>query len=334
MTRACLSKVLTGQWPVAFSLALLIVISSFGPRAATAQSYPAKPVMLVVGFAPGGPNDILGRMIAKALSARMGQPFEVVNRSGASSNIATEAVVKAAPDGYTLLLIGPANAINSSLFTNLPFNFKKDIVPIAGITREALVLVVHPSVAAKNVAEFVALAKAEPGKIKMASTGNGSSPHVSGLLFKKMTGLDLPIVHFAGGGPALKNIIAGETQMMFEPMSAAIEPVRSGKLRALAVTTATRSSALPDIPTVADTVPGYEASAVTGIGAPTGTPAAVVERLNREINAALADPTFAAELARTGGTPLPGSPAAFAKLIDSEIDKWAVVVKAAGVTPD
>jgi tripartite-type tricarboxylate transporter receptor subunit TctC len=314
----------------ALSVALLV----WGPHAAKAQSYPDKPVTIVVGFPPGGPNDILGRLIAKALSDRMGRPFEVVNRPGGSSNPATEAVVRAEPDGYTLLLIGPANAINSSLFTNLPFNFKKDIIPVAGITREALVMVVHPSVAASNAAEFVALAKAEPGKIKMASTGVGSSPHVSGVLFKTMTGLDLPIVHFAGGGPALANLIAGHTQMMFEPMSASIEPVKSGKLRALAVTTATRSSALPDVPTMAETVPGYEASAVTGIGAPAATPAAIVEKLNREINAALADPKFAAELAKTGGTPLPGSSAEFTKLIEGEIDKWAVVVKAAGVTPN
>jgi tripartite-type tricarboxylate transporter receptor subunit TctC len=322
----CISKVLIG----AFSVALL----ALAPQGAKAQNYPDKPVTIIVGFPPGGPNDILGRLLAKALSERMGQPFEVVNKPGASSNLATEAVVRAAPDGHTLLLIGPANAINSSLFTNLPFNFRKDIIPIAGITREALVLVVHPSVAANSVAELVALAKAQPGKIKMASTGNGSSPHVSGVLFKTMTGLDLPIVHFAGGGPALANLIAGQTQMMFEPMSASIEPVKSGKLRALAVTTATRSSALPDIPTVAETVPGYEASAATGIGAPAGTPAAIVEKLNREINAALADPKFAAELAKTGGTPLPGSSAEFAKLIEGEIDKWAVVVKAAGVTPN
>jgi tripartite-type tricarboxylate transporter receptor subunit TctC len=322
----CISKVLIA----AFSL----VLPGLASQAAKAQNYPAKPVTIIVGFAAGGPNDILGRLIAKALSERMGQPFEVANKPGQSSNLATEAVVKAAPDGHTLLLIGPANAINSSLFTSLSFNFRKDIVPVAGITREALVLVVHPSVAANNVAEFVALAKARPGGIRMASAGIGSSPHVSGLLFNKMTGLDLPIVHFAGGGPALKDLIAGQTQMMFEPMSASIEPVKSGKLRALAVTTATRSSALPDIPTVADTVPGYEASAVTGIGAPAGTPAAIVEKLNREINAALADPKFAAELAKTGGAPLKGSSAEFAKLIEGEIDKWAVVVRAAGVTPN
>jgi len=321
-----ISRVLIG----AFSAALL----ALAPQAAKAQNYPDKPVTIIVGFAPGGPNDILGRLIANALSERMGQPFEVVNKPGASSNLATEAVVKAAPDGHTLLLIGPANAINASLFTNLPFNFRKDIVPVAGITREALVLVVHPSVAANTVAEFVALAKAEPGRIRMASTGTGSAPHVSGLLFKTMTGLDLPIVHFAGGGPALKDLIAGQTQMMFEPMSAAIEAVKSGKLRALAVTTATRSSALPDIPTVAETVPGYEASAMTGIGAPAGTAAAIVEKLNKEINAAFAESKFAAELAKTGGAPLTGSAAEFAKLIEGEIDKWAVVVKAAGLTPN
>lgn len=312
--------------------ALCLAPLALAPQAATAQDWPTKPVTLVVGFAPGGPNDILGRLVAKALSARMGQPIEVVNKAGGSSNPATDFVAKAAPDGYTLLLVGPANAINVSLFNDLPFDFRKDIVPVGGITREALVLVVHPSVPAKTVSEFVAVAKADPGKMKMASTGNGSAPHVSGLLFKTMTGLDLPIVHFAGGGPALKDIIAGNTQMMFEPMSAAIEPVRTGQLRAIAVTTTTRNAALPDIPTVADTVPGYEASAMTGIGAPKGTPVAIVEKLNRELNAALADPAFAAELANTGGTPLPGSSADFAKLIEGEIAKWAVVIKAAGVT--
>jgi tripartite-type tricarboxylate transporter receptor subunit TctC len=318
----------------ALAAALCIAVVATSAPIASAQTYPAKPVTLVVGFAPGGPNDILGRLIAKALSDRLGQPFEVVNKPGASSNLATEAVVRAAPDGHTLLLIGPANAINSSLFTNLSFDFRRDIVPVAGITREALVLVVHPSVTAKSVAELVALAKAQSGRIKMASAGNGSSPHVSGLLFNKMTGLDLPIVQYAGGGPALKDLIAGETQVMFEPMSASIEPVKSGKLRALAVTTSTRASALPDVPTVAEAVPGYEASAVTGIGVPAGTPAAIVETINREINAALADPKVAALLAETGGAPLPGTSADFAKLIDGEIEKWAVVIKAAGVKPN
>jgi tripartite-type tricarboxylate transporter receptor subunit TctC len=314
----------------AASLAALAL--SAGASQVSAQTYPDKPVTLMVGFAPGGPNDILGRLAAKALSARLGQQVDVLNKAGASSNIATEAVVRSKPDGYTLLLVGPANAINSSLYTNLNFDFRKDIVPVAGITREPLVLVVHPSVKATNVSEFVALAKAAPQDYKMASTGNGSSPHMSGLLFKRMTGLDLPIVQFAGGGPALQDLITGNTKVMFEPMSAAIEPIKAGKLRALAVTTATRSPVLPAVPTVAETVAGYEASAATGIGAPAGTPATIVEKLNKEINAALADPKVAAELAETGGTPLPGSPADFQKLIAGEIEKWNVVMKAAGVT--
>ena len=315
---------------VALTLARALIWLGAGAPA-EAQTYPNRRVTLMVGFAEGGPNDILGRLIAKALSDRLRQTFEVVNKSGASGNLATEAVAKAAPDGYTLLLIGPANAINTSLFTNLLFDFRKDIAPIAGITREALAMVVHPGVAAHTVADFLTLAKADPGKFRMASTGVGSAPHVSGVLFNKMTGIDLPIVHFAGGGPALKDLIAGQTQMMFEPMSASIEPVKSAKLRALAVTTASRAPALPNVPTLADTVPGYEASAVTGIGAPAGTPAAIVETLNKAINAALADPKVAAELAGTGGTPLTGSQADFAAILAGEVEKWRVVVKAAGI---
>ncbi|MBX9758145.1 MAG: tripartite tricarboxylate transporter substrate binding protein [Beijerinckiaceae bacterium] len=316
---------------LALASALAAAATAFSP-VAQAQTYPSKPVTLMVGFAEGGPNDILGRLIARALTDRLGQPVQVVNKPGASGNLATDAVAKAAPDGHTLLLIGPANAINTSLFANLTFDFRKDIAPVAGITREALVLVVHPSVPATNVAEFIAYAKAQPGKLKMASTGNGSSPHVSGVLFNRMAGLDLEIVHFAGGGPALKNIIAGETQMMFEPMSASIEPVKAGQLRALAVTTAARAPALPQTPPVGETVPGYEASAVTGIGAPGGTPQAIIDRLNREMNAALADPRVAGELAATGGTPLPGTPADFRVLIEGEIEKWSSVVKAAGIS--
>ncbi len=257
---------------------------------ARAQAYPARPLRLVIGFPAGGPNDILGRLMAGWLSERLGQPVVVENRPGQSGNIASEEVVRAAPDGYTLLLMGPANAISGSLYPNLNFSAVRDLAPVAAITREALVMVVHPSVTAKTVVEFIADAKANPGKLKMASTGNGSSPHVTGELFKMMTGLDLPVVHYAGGGPALKAMIAGETQMMFEPMSASIEPVRTGKLRALGVTTAARSAALPDVPAVGEFVPGYEASALTGIGAPRDTPAAVIERLNREINAAFVRP--------------------------------------------
>ena len=303
-------------------------------RVAMAQSYPARPVRFMVGFAPGGPNDILGRIVATWLSERLGQPFVVENRSGRSGNIATEAVVRAPADGYTILLVGPANAISGSLYSNLPFNFLRDIAPVAGITREALVMVVHPSVPARTVPEFIAHAKANPGKVTMASTGNGSSPHVTGELFKLMTGLPLPVVHYPGGGPALKAMIEGKAEMMFEPMSASIEPVRSGKLRALAVTTATRSPALPDIPVMADFIAGYEASAATGIGAPRGTPDAIVDTLNKAVNAAFADPAMAARLADTGGAALPGSAADFGRLIAAETEKWGKVVKLSGAKAD
>jgi len=295
-----------------------------------AQSYPTRPVTLVVGFPAGGPNDILGRLIAQWLSVRLGQPVAVENKPGASGNIATEAVARAPADGYTLLLVGPANAINGSLSDNLSFNFLREIAPVAAITREPLVMLVHPSVPAKTVAEFVALAKADPGKIKMASTGKGSSPHVSGLLFIMMTGVDLAIVQYGGGGPALKEMIEGNAHMMFEPMSASIGPIKAGKLRALAVTTAARSMALPDIPSVNEAVPGYEASAVTGIGVPAHTPADIIERLNKEINAAFADPAMQARLNDTGGSVLPGSPAEFGRLMAEETAKWAKVIKASG----
>jgi tripartite-type tricarboxylate transporter receptor subunit TctC len=230
-------------------------------------------------------------------------------------------------------LVGPANAINASLYDSLTFNFLRDIAPVAAIIREPLVMVTHPSVLAKTVAEFIALAKAKPGKIKMASTGQGSSPHVSGLLFTMMTGVDLDVVQYAGGGPALKDMIDGQVQMMFEPMSASIAPIRTGKLRALAVTTAARSQALPEIPALSDSVPGYEASAVTGIGVPINTPADIIERLNREINAALADPMMKAGLVDTGGIVLGGSPADFGRLMAEETEKWAKVVKFTGIKP-
>jgi tripartite-type tricarboxylate transporter receptor subunit TctC len=305
-----------------------------GPAGAQEQGYPARPVRFVVSFPPGGPNDILGRVMAQWLTERLGQPFVVENRPGASGNTGTELVVRAPADGYTLLLVGPANAISVSLYPNLSFDFRRDIAPVAGITREPLVMVVHPSVPTKTVPDFIAYAKAHAGKIKMASTGNGSSPHVTGELFKMMTGLDMPVVHYAGGGPALRAMIDGQADMMFEPMSAAIEPVRKGKLRPLAVTTTARSQALPDIPTVGDFVRGYEASAVTGIGVPKGTPAAIIERLNREINAAFADPKMQARLAETGGAVLPGSPADFEKLIAGEIEKWGKVIKFSGTKPN
>ena len=296
-------------------------------RSARAQAYPSRPLRLVVGFPAGGPNDILARLMAAWLSSRLGQPVEVENQPGGSGNIATATVVRAAADGYTLLLAGPANAISASLPQKLDFVFLRDIAPVAGITREPLVLLVHPAVRASSVAELIALAKADPGKVRMASTGAWSAPHVSGELFKMMTGVAVETVHYAGGGPALKEMAAGNAQMMFEPMSAAIGPVRTGKLRALAVTTATRSPALPDVPTVADTVPGYEASATTGIGAPRDTPAEIVERLNREINAAFADAAMQARLADTGGLALPGTPAEFGKVLANETEKWGKVVR-------
>jgi tripartite-type tricarboxylate transporter receptor subunit TctC len=304
------------------------------PHSATAQAYPSRPVRFLVSFPAGGPNDILGRLMAQWLSERLGQPFVVENRPGASGNVGTEAVVRAPADGHTLLLVGPANAISTSLYPNLGFDFLRDIALVAGITREPLVLVVHPSVTAKTVPELIAAAKASPGKIKLASTGNGSSPHVTGELFKMMTGVDVTVVHYAGGGPALKAMIEGQAEMMFEPMSAAIEPIRTGKLRALAVTTAMRSPALPDVSVMGDFVPGYEASAVTGIGVPKATPAEIVDRLNKEINAAFADPKMQARLADTGGAVLPGSPADFEKLIAGEIEKWGKVIKFSGTKPN
>jgi len=301
---------------------------------ASAQTYPAKPVRLVVGFPAGGPNDILGRIVAGWLAQKLGHPVNVENKAGQSGNIATGEVVKAAPDGYTLLLVGPANALSGSLYPNLPFSFLRDITPVAGITREPLVMVVHPSVPAGTAPEFLAYTKANAGKIKMASTGTGSSPHVTGELFKQMTGLTLDVVHYGGGGPALKAMIAGDAQVMFEPMSAAIGPVRDGKLRALAVTTAERSAALPNVPTVGEAVPGFEASAVTGLGVPKGTPPVVIDTLNKAVQAAFADPATKAKLADTGGAPLPGTAADFAMLMAAETEKWGKVVKAAGIKVD
>ena len=309
-------------------LAGAIVAFAAAASIARAETYPSRPVHLIVGFPAGGPNDTLGRLMAEWLSARLGQPVIVENKPGASGNIGTEAVVRAPADGYTLLLAGPANAINGSLYDKLSFNFLRDIAPVAAITREPLVMLVHPSVPAKTVPEFIAYAKANAGKLTMASTGNGSSPHVSGQLFKMMAGLDLKVVHYAGGGPALKGMIEGQAQVMFEPMSAAIKPVRSGKLRALAVTTAARSAALPDVPTLAESVPGYEASAVTGIGVPANTPPEIIDTLNKAVNAAFTDPAMKAKLADTGGAVLPATPAEFGRIMVGETEKWAKVIKA------
>jgi tripartite-type tricarboxylate transporter receptor subunit TctC len=302
-------------------------------RYAWAQTYPTRPVRWIVPFPPGGTTDILARLMGQWLSVRLGQPFIIDNRAGAGSNIGTEAVVRAPPDGHTLLLVGPPSAINATLYDKLNFNFIRDIAPVAGIISGPNVMVVHPSVPAKTVPEFIAYAKSNPGKINMASSGNGTSPHVAGELFKMMAGVDVVHVPYRGAAPALTDLLGGQVQAMFASMPASIEYIRAGKLRALAVTTATRSAALPDIPTVDDFVPGYEASTWYGVGVPKYTPAEVIDKLNNEINAALADPKIKARLADLGGTVLPGTPADFGKLVAQETDKWAKVVKFSGSKP-
>jgi len=295
---------------------------------ANAQSYPTKPVRFVIGFPAGGPNDILGRIIAQWLSTKLDQPFNVENKGGRSGNIATEEVVRAPADGYTIMLCGPANAISGSLYPNLSFNFLRDIVPVAGVTREALVMVVHPSVPAKTVPEFLAYAKANPGAMKMASTGSGSSPHITGELFKQMTGLQLDVVHYGGGGPALKAMIAGEAQMMFEPMSASIEPVRSGKLRAVAVTTATRSAALPDVPTFAESgFPKYTFASWFGIYAPARTPRVIVEKLNGELVKILQRQETRERFERLGIDTVGSTPEELAKHLRTEIAQYSATVR-------
>jgi len=301
------------------------------PRLARAQTYPARPVRIVVGFPPGGGADIVARLIAQWLSARLGQPVIVDNRPGAGSNIAAEMVVRAPPDGYTLLMITSPNAINATLYDNLNFNLVRDIAPVAGLSREPEVMEVNPAVPAATVPEFIAYAKANPGKLIMASAGNGSGPHVAGELFKMMTGVDMVHVPYRGSAPALTDLLAGRVQVMFDILTASIAHIRAGKLRALAVTTATRSDVLPDLPTVGEFVPGYEASNFRGIGAPRGTPAEIIERLNREINAGLADPTIKARLADLGNTVLVMSPAAFGKLVADETEKWGKVIRTANI---
>ena len=300
-------------------------------RMARAQAYPSRPVRIIVPFAAAGAFDIMARLIGQWLSERLGQPFVIENRPGAGTNIGTETVVKAPPDGYTLLLAGTPNAINATLYEKLNFNFIRDIASVAGISRAPLVMAVHPSVPAKTVPEFIAYAKANPGKISMASAGIGAPSHVSGELFKMMAGVNLVHVPYRGAGPALVDLLAGQVQVGFPSMPSSIEYVRAGKLRALAVTSATRSDALPDIPTVGEFLPGYEASALYGIGAPKGTPVEIIDMLNKEINEALGDPKMKARLADLGGTPLLGSAADFGKLIAEETEKWANLIKFAGI---
>jgi len=303
-------------------------------RIASAQTYPNRPVRIMVGYPPGGVNDILARPMAQWLSERLGQPFIIENRPGAGSNIATEAVVRGPADGYTLLVISTTNATNATFYDRLNFDFMRDIAPIGAITRTPQVLVVNPSFPARNVPEFIAYANANPGKINFASSGVGGLNHIVSELFKMMTSVQMIHVPYRGGAPALTDLLGGQVQMMFATMASSIEYIRAGKLRPLAVTTTRRSEALPDVPTIAETVPGYEANDWYGIGAANGTPADIVDKLNREIYAALADPRMKERLAGFGGVPMPMRPAEFGKFIGEETEKWGKVIRAAHIKAD
>jgi tripartite-type tricarboxylate transporter receptor subunit TctC len=291
-------------------------------------------VRIIVPFPPGGATDILARLIGQRLAGRLGQPFIVENRPGAGTNIGTEVAARSQADGYTLLLVVPPSAINATLYDKLNFNFIRDITPVAGIIRSPFVMAINPSFPAKTVPELIAYAKANPAKINMASAGIGSGPHVAGELFKMMAGVNMVHVSYRGDAPALTDLIGGQVQLYFSTLSGSIQYIRTNQLRALAVTTATRSDALPNTPTVADFVPGFEASFWAGVGAPRNTPAEIIDRLNNEINASLADPKMRAQLADLGSMPLVGSPADFGKLIVEETEKWGKVVKFAGMTPE
>ncbi|MFZ2067300.1 MAG: tripartite tricarboxylate transporter substrate binding protein [Xanthobacteraceae bacterium] len=303
-------------------------------RVAWAQTYPSKPVRIIVGFGAGGAPDILARLVGQWLSERLGQPFVVENRVGASGNLATETVVKAPADGDTLLLTSLSNAVNASLYSKLNFDFTKDIAPVAGISRDPNVVVVNPSFPAKTLPEFIAYAKANPGKINMASPGIGTSPHMAGELFNYMAGIKMTHVAYRASPPAITDLLAGQVQVYFSPISAGVSYIKSGKLRALAVTTATRADAFPDVPPVGDFVPGYDVSAWYGMGAPKGTPAAIVDKLNTTINAGLADPKMKAKFAALGSQPYIATPTEFGKFTIAEAEKWAKVVKFAGIKAD
>jgi tripartite-type tricarboxylate transporter receptor subunit TctC len=315
-------------------LAVGIMLSAAMPGLATTAEYPTKPVRIVVGFPPGGSVDITARLVGQFLAERLGQQFIVDNRPGAGSNIGTEAVVNAPADGYTLLLCGSPNAISASLYTKLGFVFLRDIAPVAPVMRAPNIMVVNPSVQATTVPEFIALAKANPGRINMASTGIGTTTHLSGELFKAMTGVDMVHVPYRGNAPALTDLMGGQVQVLFDSLSTSLEHVKAGRLRALAVTSAARSPVLPDLPTVGDFVPGYEASAFFGVCAPAGTPPEIIAKLNREINAALTDPRMVARLTDIGSIAIPDTPAAFARLFAEETEKWAKVVKLSGAKID
>ena len=300
-------------------------------RVAKAESYPTRPVRLIISFPAGGPNDVVARLLGQSLSERLGQPFIIENRSGAGGTVGTEVVVRASPDGYTLLQVNTPNAINATLYDNLTYNFIRDIVPVASIMRTPLVMEVNPSFPTKTIPEFIAFAKANPGKINMASGGNGTPGHVAGELFKMMAGVSMVHVPYRGGAFALTDLLGGQVQVLIDPIPASIGYLRAGKLHALAVTTTTRSDVLADVPTVNEFVPGYEASAWYGIGAPRGTPTEIIDRLNSAINACLAEPVLNARLADVGGMPFSSSPAQFGNFIAAETEKWAKVIKSAGI---
>jgi tripartite-type tricarboxylate transporter receptor subunit TctC len=312
-------------------LAARLAAVSAAPRIAWPQAYPTRPVRLIVGFAAGGAPDILARLVGQWLSERLGQPVVVENRPGAGGNLATQVVVDAPADGHVLLLVSLANAVNASLYKNLTYDFVRDIAPVGGISRDPNVMVVNPSFPAQTVPAFIAYAKANPGKVNMGSPGVGTSPHMAGELFKFMAGVDMTHVPYRASPPVLVDLMGGQLQVYFAPISASIEYVRDGRLRALAVTTDRRADVLPEIPTVGDFVPGYDASAFYGIGAPKSTPAEIVERLNKEINAGLANPTLKARLADLGSSAFVGSPSDFGKLMAGETEKWGKVIKFAGI---
>jgi tripartite-type tricarboxylate transporter receptor subunit TctC len=312
--------------------ALLTALAA--PSVLAAQNYPTRAVRILVGFAPGGSNDIYARLAAHWLSDRLGQPFVVENRPGGGTNIATEAVVKAQPDGYTLLLVNPANAINATLYERLTFNFMRDIVPVASMVRQPLVMLTNPSMPAKTVREFITYVKANPGRIIMASAGSGTAPHLAGELLRMMAGVDLIHVPYRGAGPALADLLGGQVHVYFAGMASAVDHVKSGKLHALAVTTATRSDSLPQVPPVGEVVEGYEASDWFGLGVPRGTSAEIVGGLNAEVNASLADAKFKARIFELGGAAIGGSPIDFSEMIAEETRKWAKVINFAGIKSD
>jgi tripartite-type tricarboxylate transporter receptor subunit TctC len=303
-------------------------------RMAQAQAYPSRPTRIIVGFPAGGTSDIVGRLIGQWLSERLGQQFVIENRPGASANIATEVVARAAPDGYTLLIILGGNAINATLFEKLNFNFLRDIAPVASVIDTPLVMEVNPSVPVHTVPEFIAYANGNPGKVNMGTPGVGTPPHVAGELFKMMTGVNMLHVPYRGTAPMLTDLLGGQVQVAFDPLPASIENIKAGKLRAIAVTTASRSDALPDVPSVSEYVPGFEARNWYGLGAPKNTPPEIIDKLNTEINAALADPKMKARLAELGGTPFASSRADFTKFVADETAKWAKVIKAANIKID